>query len=89
MNPLPLDPQNTRRDFLKKLSAASLAAWMGPNREFSGPLKRSFIRKPLQIPASSFGWREEWLRLTTLIPSGIYPTKRASHEGHPVHFSFH
>ena len=24
MNPLPLDPQNTRRDFLKKLSAASI-----------------------------------------------------------------
>ena len=28
MNPLPLDPQNTRRDFLKKLSAASIAAMM-------------------------------------------------------------
>jgi hypothetical protein len=28
MNPLPLDPENTRRDFLKKLSAASLAAMM-------------------------------------------------------------
>ena len=28
MNPLPLDPQNTRRDFLKKLSAASMAAMM-------------------------------------------------------------
>ncbi len=26
MNPLPLDPQDTRRDFLRKLSAASLAA---------------------------------------------------------------
>ncbi len=26
MNPLPLDPENTRRDFLRKLSAASLAA---------------------------------------------------------------
>ena len=24
MNPLPTDPQNTRRDFLKKLSAASI-----------------------------------------------------------------
>ena len=24
MNPLPLDPQNMRRDFLKKLSAASI-----------------------------------------------------------------
>ncbi len=28
MNPLPLDPQNTRRDFLKKLSAAGIAAMM-------------------------------------------------------------
>ncbi|MEO6742059.1 MAG: twin-arginine translocation signal domain-containing protein, partial [Chthoniobacteraceae bacterium] len=28
MNSLPLDPQNTRRDFLKKLSAASIAAMM-------------------------------------------------------------
>jgi hypothetical protein len=28
MSPLPLDPQNTRRDFLKKLSAASVAAMM-------------------------------------------------------------
>jgi len=28
MNPLPLDPQNTRRDFLKKLSAAGVAAMM-------------------------------------------------------------
>lgn len=30
MNPLPLDPERPRRDFLKKLSAASLAAWMAP-----------------------------------------------------------
>ncbi len=28
MKPLPLDPQNTRRDFLRKLSAASVAAMM-------------------------------------------------------------
>ena len=28
MNPLPPDPQNTRRDFLKKLSAAGIAAMM-------------------------------------------------------------
>lgn len=28
MNPLPLDPSDTRRDFLKKLSAASIAALM-------------------------------------------------------------
>src|SRR4051812_1311693 len=28
MNPLPLDPEHTRRDFLKKLSAGSLAALM-------------------------------------------------------------
>jgi hypothetical protein len=30
MNPLLLDPDNTRRDFLRKLSAASLAAMMAP-----------------------------------------------------------
>lgn len=30
MNPLPLDPENSRRDFLKKLSAASLAALLAP-----------------------------------------------------------
>ncbi len=30
MKPLPLDPRNTRRDFLKKLSAAGVAAMMAP-----------------------------------------------------------
>ena len=40
MNPLPLDPENTRRDFLKKISAASLAALMTPE-----PLLRAASEK--------------------------------------------
>ena len=28
--PLPLDPEDSRRDFLRKLAAASLAAWAAP-----------------------------------------------------------
>src|SRR6185436_15244421 len=42
MNPLPLDPQNTRRDFLKKLSAASVAAMMArePRLFAADPVKQ-------------------------------------------------
>ena len=36
MNPLELDPQNPRRDFLKKLSAAGLAALMAPEPRLLG-----------------------------------------------------
>lgn len=34
--PLPLDPENSRRDFLRKLAAASLAAWSAPAVRASG-----------------------------------------------------
>ncbi|MFM8357026.1 MAG: hypothetical protein ACKOET_00570, partial [Verrucomicrobiota bacterium] len=36
MNPLPLDPAQPRRDFLRRLSAASLAALMTPEPRLLG-----------------------------------------------------
>jgi hypothetical protein len=40
MNPLPLDPKNTRRDFLKKLSAASVASMLAPAPRLFGAIEQ-------------------------------------------------